>query len=379
MRNTWLEINLDNIKYNLQRARELIGPKIKIAAVLKANAYGHGSVYTAKALIEEGIDMLAVACLSEAIELRREYTNIPILIMGFTEDEHLRIAAQKNITLTIFSLEQAKLLSDIGKEINKNIKIHIKVNTGMNRIGFRANKETINTIEEIHSFGNIIIEGIFSHLALKNADTDREQFEIFMEIVKKLESRGIFIELKHICDGIGMVYYPDYRLDMVRIGSFIYGGQTLKKEAEPLRLAMTFKTKISQVKEIEKGEGVGYDYDFVAPDKCIVGTLPVGYADGYMRCLTGKGEVIVRGKRASVIGKICMDQLMIDLTNIPEAKPGDEAILLGGYPGPSIPLAELAEKANTNKNEILSIISRRVPRIYTEDHKNVAQVDYLLD
>lgn len=379
MRNTWVEINLDNIKYNLQRARELIDPKTKIAAVLKANAYGHGSIYTAKALIEEGIDMLAVACLSEALELRRYYPDIPILIMGHTEDFSLQIAAENNITMTIFSLEQAKLLSAIGKDLNREIKIHIKVNTGMNRIGIKANDEAINTIEKIYLLENIKIEGIFSHLALKNADTDGKQFELFMEVVEKLESRGIFIELKHICDGIGMVYYPDYRLDMVRIGSFIYGGQTLKNEIEPLRLAMTFKTKISQIKEIEKGEGVGYDYEFVAPQRCIVGTLPVGYADGYMRCLTEKGEVIVRGKRAPIIGKICMDQLMVDLTYIPEAKLGDEVVLLGGYPGPSIPLDELADKANTNKNEILSIISRRVPRIYTEDHEIVAQVNYLLD
>lgn len=379
MRNTWVEIDLTNIGHNVEQARKLLKPKTRIAGVLKANAYGHGAIHTAKALIENGVEMLAVACITEAIELRRHYSEIPIMIMGYTPDDKLKIAVENNIAITIFSLEQAKKLSDIGASLNKDAIVHIKIDTGMNRIGFKINSNTVDTIAEIYKLANIKIEGIFTHLALKTSETDKQQFDLFMGVINELESKGVYIPIKHICDGIGMVLYPEYHLDMVRIGTFIYGGQALPKDKEPLKLAMTFKSQISQIKEIQKGEGVGYDYSFVAEDKCIVGTLPVGYADGYMRCLTGKGEVSIKGKRAPVIGKICMDQLMIDLTNIPEAKVGDEAVLLGEGSIDSVPLAEIAEKADTNRNEVLSVISRRVPRLYIENSNIVDIVDYLLD
>lgn len=379
MRNTWVEIDLNNIEYNLQRARELVGPKTKIAAVLKANAYGHGAIHVAKILIKNNVDMLAVACLTEAIELRRYYPEVPIMIMGYTPDDKLKIAMEKDITLTIFSLEQAEKLSEIGSFLKKDAIIHIKLDTGLNRIGLKINSDTIDVITRIYNLKNIKVEGIFTHLALKNSETDKQQFHNFMKIINELECKGIYIPIKHVCDGISMVQYPEYHLDMVRIGTFIYGGQPLPEHEEPLKLAMKFKSQISQIKEINKGEGVGYDYCFIAKDKCIVGTLPVGYSDGYMRCLTGKGEVSIKGRRAPIIGKICMDQLMIDLTGMDDVKVGDEVLLLGESSTDSIPLSEIAEKADTNRNEILSIIGRRVPRVYIEDSKIIDIVDYLLD
>lgn len=379
MRSTWVEIDLTNIAYNVQQARKFLNPKTKIAGVLKANAYGHGAIHTAKTLIENNVDMLAVACITEAIELRRHYSEIPIMIMGYTPDEELKVAVENHIAITIFSLEQAKKLSDIGLSLNKDAIIHIKIDTGMNRIGFKIDSHTVDTIVEIYKLKNIKIEGIFTHLALKNSETDKHQFDLFMSVINELESREIYIPIKHICDGIGMELYPEYHLDMVRLGSFIYGGQSLSKDREPLRLAMTFKTKIAQVKEIQKGEGVGYGYSFVAQDKCLVGTLPVGYADGYFRCLAGIGEVGIKGKRALVIGKICMDQMMIDLSNIPDAKVGDEVVLLGENSIDSIPLSEVAKKADANRNDVLSSIRRRVPRVYIENSNIIDIVDYLLD
>lgn len=379
MRNTWIEVDLSNLEYNLSQAKKMLKPETKIAGVIKANAYGHGSIYIAKTLIENNVDMLAVACLTEAIELRRHYSDIPILVMGHTSNDKLKFAVQNNITLTIFSLEQAIRLSEIGELLNKEATIHIKIETGFNRLGLKIDSNTINIIKKIYNLKNIKLEGIFTHFALKTYETDKKQYDLFIDLIHKLEDKDIHIPIKHACDSIGMVKYPEYHLDMIRLGSFMYGVQPSAIKEEFLKLVMTFKTRISQIKEIQKGEGVGYDYHYIAKDRCVVGTLPVGYADGYMRCLTDKGEVSIKGKRAPIIGKICMDQCMIDLTNIPEAKEGDIVILFGGDHQNYISIDEIAAKADTNRNEVLSVISRRVPRVYIKDSNPIDIVDYLLD
>lgn len=378
MRNTWVEIDLSNLAYNLNQARKLVSPGTKIAGVIKANAYGHGAVHIAKTLIENNIDMLAVACLTEAIELRRHFPDIPILIMGYTPDDMLKFAVENNITTTIINLEQAIKLSEIGESLNKEATVHIKLETGFNRLGLKIDSNTIDIIEEIYNLKNIKLEGIFTHFALKSSETDKAQYDLLMNIIQKLEVEGIHIPIKHICDSIGMVSYPQYHLDMIRLGSLMFGVQTSSMKEGVLKPVMTLKSKISQIKEIQEGEGVGYDYSFVAKEKTIVGTLPVGYSDGYMRCLTGKGEVSIKGKRAPIIGKICMDQCMIDLTNIPGVEVGDEVILLGGSSQDGVTMDEIAAKIDTNRNEVLSVIGRRVPRLYIENGNIIDIVDYLL-
>ncbi|KUO72612.1 MAG: hypothetical protein APF77_10590 [Clostridia bacterium BRH_c25] len=378
MRSTWAEIDMDILISNLNHAKRMKAPGTKIAAVLKANAYGHGAVNVAKILIENNVDMITVAYISEAIELRRHYPEFPIMVMGYTFDEHLKTAVENNIRLTIFSLEQARKLSDIGLSLGKEALVHIKIDTGMNRIGLKAGENTVNTIIKIFNLEKIKIEGIYTHLALRTAETDMLQCDLFMNVVNSLEAKGIFIPVKHICDSIGMVLYPDYHLDMIRLGAFIYGvaPAAMGKDKSLLKLSMTLKTRLTQVKEIEKGEGVGYDSSFIAQGKAIIGTLAAGYADGYMRCLGNKGEVSIRGKRAPIIGVMCMDQLMVNLMDIPEAKVGDEVILIGDN---EVPLSEVAEKAGSNRNEIISIIGRRVPRVYIKDSCIVDIVDYILD
>lgn len=378
MRNTWVEIDLSNLAYNLNQAKKLLNPGTKIAGVLKANAYGHGAVHVAKTLIESNIDMLAVACLTEAIELRRHFPDIPILIMGYTRDDMLKYAVENNITTTIINLEQAIKLSEIAEALNKEATVHIKLETGFNRLGLKIDSNTINIIEDIHNLKNIKLEGIFTHFALKSSETDKGQYDLLMSVIQKLEAKRINIPIKHICDSIGMVSYPQYHLDMIRLGSLMFGVQTSSKKEGVLKPVMTFKAKISQIKEIQEGEGVGYDFSFIAKEKTKVGTLPVGYSDGYMRCLTGKGEVSIKGKRAPIIGKICMDQCMIDLTNIPDVKAGDEVILLGGSSQDGVSVDEVAAKIDTNRNEVLSVIGRRVPRLYIENGNIIDIVDYLL-
>lgn len=379
-RETWAEIDLNAILQNFHEAKKLLKKETMLAAVLKANAYGHGAVKVAELLVGESVDMLAVACLTEAIEIRRKLAEVPILIMGHTSNQHLKTAIENNLTLTIFSLEQAELISTIALELNKTVKIHIKIDTGFNRLGMKPEQDTECIIKRIAALKNLEIEGIFSHLALTSKESDENQYTLFMKLISRLENTGINIPIKHLCDSIGMVRYPEYHMDMVRVGAFLYGARPngFVDSSVKLETSLTFKTRIAQIKQIEAGEGVGYDFSFIADKTCKVGTLPVGYADGYMRSLSNKGFVSVHGKRARVIGLICMDQCMIDLTDIPESGAADEVILIGGNGADSIPIMEVAELAGTNRNEIMSIINRRVPRVYIKDKKIVDIVDYLV-
>lgn len=381
LRETWAEINLDALLHNYNEARKLLEKGTKLAAVLKADAYGHGAPEIAGVLAAEGADMFAVACLTEALEIRRKLPLPQILIMGYTFDHHLKAAVENDITLTVFSIEQAELVSQIAAGLGRTAKIHVKIDTGFNRLGMKPGKDTEAAVEKMAGLGNLEIEGIFSHLALTDRENDKKQFDLFMNLINNLKNKGIHIPVKHICDSIGMVRYPDYRLDMVRAGAFLYGAGPKDNANKSIKLepALALKTRIALIKEIGPGEGISYDYTFKADRKCRVGTLPAGYADGYPRCLSNKGFAGVRGKRARVIGLICMDQCMIDLTDIPEAELGDEVVLIGGTGPDGIPLLETADLAGTNRNEILSGISRRVPRVYIKNNKVINIVDYLID
>lgn len=381
MRNTWAEINLDNILHNLNEARRILPHATKISAVLKANPYGHGAVLVARALIEGGVDQLSVACLSEALELRRYFNNFPVLVMGYTPDEYLQAGVENNISLTIFSLEQAKKISNIAAGINRKAVIHIKLDTGLNRIGMKPRTETEEEIVSISKLNNIFIEGIYSHLALRTEETDEIQYNMLVDFAKRLEKRGVRIPIRHINDSNGMVLYPRYQLDMVRLGGFLFGVTTsgVYKDAITLKPGMSLKSQLTRVSELEDGELVGYGSRFVARDKCRVGTLGIGYSDGYIRSLSGKGSASIKGKPAPVIGVICMDQCMVDLTGIPEAKVGDEVLLFGENEYDKIHVNDVSIDADTNRNEILANISRRVPRIYIRDSRVVDIVNYLLD
>ncbi len=380
LRDTWAEINLDNIIWNFNEAKKLLLKETKIAAVLKANAYGHGAIEVARILVDKGVDYIAVACLLEAIELRREFKDIPILVMGYTSEEHLHIAVEYNITLTIFSALQGELLSKIASSLKTIQKVHIKIDTGFNRLGFKWSKDLKDIIKSIYKLKNIEVEGIFTHLALVNRQEDEKQFDLFQKVIEEIEEEKIHIPIKHVCDSIGMVRYPEFHMNMIRLGAFLYGMRPsrISDKSPVLKTSLTFKTKISHIKHIENGEGVGYDYSFIAKEKAKVGTLPVGYADGYMRCLSNAGEVSVNGEKAKVIGKICMDQAMIDLTSISNVKVGDEVVLLGGQGENFVDVMEVADKCNTNRNEVLSVISRRVPRVYIKDEKIIGEVNYLM-
>lgn len=378
IRDTYVEINLDNIAYNMQKIKSIVSENVAIAAVVKANGYGHGAVGIAETIMENGGDYLAVATLSEALELRKNFSEYNIFVMGYTPDEYLELVVQNNITQTIFSLRQAEILSELGKHYNKVPKVQIKYDTGFNRLGFKDCAESIDEINKIFDLENVEVEGLFSHFALAGRDEDDIQYNKLMNAVKQLEEKGRKIKYKHICDSISGIDYPEYRLNMIRPGAIIYGLKSYRDNSVILKQAMTFKTKIYHIKTLEKGEGVSYDYLWKADKKRIVGTLPFGYADGYPRNMRDKGFVTIHGKKAPILGVICMDQCMVDLTDIPEAKVGDEVIIYGDGTNNTIDIHEMSKLAGTNKNEIVCRITIRTPRVYIKDGKVYKILNYLL-
>lgn len=375
---TWAEVDLDALRHNVAEARRILRPGVKIAAVLKADAYGLGAETAAKTLLSCGVEMLAVACLSEGLFLKKRFPEAAVLVMGYTADECLSVAVKHGVTVTLFSAAQAALLSRAAAAQNRRAKFHLKIDTGFNRLGLKPGPETDAEIRKICSFPMLDTEGIFSHLSLDSREQDEKQFALFMETVARAEAAGIRFPLRHICDSIGMVRYPAFQLDLVRPGAFLYGMTSDSNIGAPVRLLcpLTLKTRLARVARLRKGEAVGYDRAFVAGRDCLVGTLCAGYADGYPRSLSGKGEVLLRGKRAPVVGLVCMDQCMVDLTDIPEAAVGDEAVLLGGNGAGAVPVKDAARAAGTNKNELLCRVGGRVPRIYRSGGKTVGVRDF---
>ncbi|MSU02834.1 alanine racemase [Tissierella pigra] len=377
LRDTFLEVNLDNLIYNIKSIRNMVGKNVAIASVVKANGYGHGANSIAKDLMENGSDLLAVATLNEALDLRKNFPRYPIFIMGFTPDRLLEYVVKYNIIQSIFSYNQAKVLDGYGIKYNKKTIVHIKYDTGFNRLGFRDSKESIDEIEKICKLPNINVEGMFSHLALTNKDEDEKQYNRFKNAIKELNNRGISFKYTHIEDSISAVDYPEFRMNMIRPGAIIYGIKGFHHNSLDIKQVLKFKTKIYNIRKINKGEGVSYDFLWKAERDSIIGTMPFGYADGYPRNLRDKGYVMVNGQKAPIIGVICMDQCMVDLTDVGKVSEGEEAIIYGDGTDGSLNIHNAALLGETNKNEIISKISMRVPRIYIRDGKIVDIIDYI--
>ena len=382
-RPTWVEINLDNLAHNIKEVRKYVEEDRLITAVVKANAYGHGSVEVANIFLENGADRLAVAMLTEAIELRNANISGPILVLGYTPSNQYEKLIEHDVIQTIYNYDDARILSNRAVKLNKTATIHLKIDSGMGRIGFLPTEEAVEDIMNISKLPNIFIEGIYSHFATAD-EIDKSyannQFKRYMNLIQDLEDKGISIPIKHISNSAGIIDLPEYNLNMVRAGIMIYGlypSKEVDREKIKLRPAMTLKTKISNLKIISKGTGIGYGQIFVAEKESKIGTLPIGYADGYTRLLTGKAQVFINGKRANIVGKICMDQCMVDITDIEGVELGDEVIVFG-YENPEYPsVEELAEKIGTINYEIICMVGRRVPRTYISDGKIIKIKDYL--
>lgn len=399
MSRTWAEVNLDSIAHNVRLFREKVKTGTELMGVVKADAYGHGIKGIIPVLIENGVTRLAVAMIDEAIELRHDNVTMPILVLGFTDSCHAREIIEYDVTQTVYSMESALALSEAGRELGKEARIHIKIDTGMGRLGFAPETETIRTIEKIQKMPHLSIEGIFTHFACadeENPDYTRMQFDRFMSVCDGLQKAGIHIPIRHACNSAATLRFPEMHLDMVRIGILMYGmSPSLFCSAmkNGFRPAMTLKSKVVLVKEIQKEQSVSYGRKFVAGETSLIATLPVGYADGYARVLSGHAPVLLHGKRYPLVGNICMDMCMADVTKpIKDDKSplsageetkavcvGDEAVLFGFQGEVLLDIDEIAGLRKTINYELTCNIGRRIPRIYTKSGRPIDSTNYLLN
>ena len=380
---TWAEIDLDALTENIKEIRRITDKNAMVMAVVKSDAYGHGVVECAHILLENGADRLSVACLDEALQLRRAGIEAPILILGASFDEEIPELVEYDIITTVFNLDFAEKLSIEAKKQCKNALIHIKLDTGMSRIGYIAgvcDEKITDEIIEISKLDNIVIEGIFSHLSTSdetNPDYTFLQFDRFMKVCNMIENKGLKIPVKHIANSAAIMMYPNMHLDMVRAGVILYGlypSDEVDKTKLKLKRVMTLKSRITRIEEISDNRGVSYGKTYITKGKTKIATVAIGYADGYTRMLSGKAKMEVNGQIVDVIGRICMDQCMINVTNVNNINVGDEVIVFG----PDTVTADtLASWIGTINYEIVCMISKRIPRVYITDGRTVNSLNYL--
>lgn len=364
-RSVWAQIDLTALEHNVRVVKGLLNPETKFCAVVKADAYGHGAIEVAKVAVRVGADYLAVAILSEALELRTAGFTVPILVLGHTPDLQARQVVAHAVEQTIFTLEAARALSEAAVELGTIAKVHIKVDTGMSRVGVPP-AAVADFAAAVAQMPGICIEGLFSHFATSDsADKSYalKQLDCFEQVIRELKCRGLDIPLKHIANSAAILELPQTQFDMVRAGIILYGlwpSNEVKKTIE-LRPVMAFKSVVILVKEVPAGVGVSYGCTYVTQRPSRIATLPVGYADGWTRLLAEKASILIRGQRARVIGRICMDQCMIDVTDIPDVQEGDEALLFGGN---ELPADEIADHLGTINYEVVCMVGKRVPRVY---------------
>lgn len=374
IRPVWAEIDLDAIKYNIDSIKRRVDTK-ELIAVVKADAYGHGALDVSKTLVENGATKLAVAVITEAMELRHGNINTPIMILGYTPLEFAADLINYDIEQTIFDLEYAKKLSEIALILGKKAKVHVALDTGMGRIGFLINDNSLNEILKISSLKGLEVVGIFTHFATadeSDKNYSNKQYKKFTDFNEKLISKGVNILLKHVSNSGAIIDMPNTYLDGVRAGIVLYGyypSEDVLKQNLDLKKAISIKTQVAHVKILDKNEYVSYGRKFKTERKSIIATLPIGYADGYSRALTGKAKVIINGKFAPVVGTICMDQCMIDVTDIGDVHVGDEIIVLGKDKDLKFDADDMAKAMGTINYEVLCMIKQRIPRVYIEDGK----------
>ncbi|NLL80865.1 MAG: alanine racemase [Tissierellia bacterium] len=381
----WLEINMDNLIKNYYEIRKFVQAPTKIMAVIKANAYAHGSIELGRMYEEIGVDRLAVSILTEAVELRKAGIKLPIQLLSYASKGQLGLVVDNDLILEIYTYRAAKQLSDIALSKNKKVKIHIKIDTGMTRIGFVPNEESIEEIVKISKLPNIEIEGMFTHFAKadeKDKAFTKLQFDKFNWVDEQLKSRNIHIELKHASNSAAIIDTPEYNLDMVRPGIILYGyypSEEVDKSKLELMPAMTLKARISNINKVPVGTGISYNHIYHTQRESVIATIPIGYADGYTRMLSNKAFVSIKGKKAPIVGRICMDQMMVDVTEIDDVKIGNEVILFG-YGNENYPHVEyLASLLGTVNYEIICMMGRRLPRVYVSKNEVVNIKNYLVD
>ena len=368
------DIDLDAVLYNMESMHKKLKPGTKIAAVVKADGYGHGAVEISRVL--ENLPYLwgyAVATSNEAMQLVEAGRKKPIIILGLSFPEQFEEIVENDLRPAVCTYETAQALSDIAAEKNKVCRIHIKVDTGMSRIGFQVTPESADMVARISKLPNIMIEGIFTHFARADESSKApayEQFKQFEKMIAMVEEKGVQIPLKHCSNSAGIVEIPECNMDMVRAGITLYGlwpSEEVDKTKISLKPVMSLRSRVAYVKELSPGRQISYGGTFTVKKKMTVATVPVGYGDGYERGLSNKGWVLIKGQKAPICGRVCMDQCMVDVTDIPGVKIGDTVTLLGKDADEEITMEQLGELSGRFNYEFACLITPRVPRIY---HKN---------
>ena len=369
------DIDLDAVLYNMESMHKKLKPGTKIAEVVKADAYGHGAVEISRVL--ENLPYLwgyAVATSNEAMQLVEAGRKKPIIILGLSFPEQFEEIVENDLRPAVCTYETAQALSDIAAEKNKVCRIHIKVDTGMSRIGFQVTPESADTVARISKLPNIMIEGIFTHFARADESSKApayEQFKQFEKMIAMVEEKGVQIPLKHCSNSAGIVEIPECNMDMVRAGITLYGlwpSEEVDKTKISLKPVMSLRSRVAYVKELLPGRQISYGGTFTVKKKMTVATVPVGYGDGYARGLSNKGWVLIKGQRAPICGRVCMDQCMVDVTDIPGVKIGDTVTLLGKDADEEITMEQLGELSGRFNYEFACLITPRVPRIYHENN-----------
>lgn len=379
----YAEINLDAICKNVEETKKIVGNGVDVLAIIKADAYGHGALRTAKALSEIGISHFGVATAEEAMQLRKNGIDGRILILDYTFEECYSELIENDITSTVFEYSHAKKLNDIASVHGKKADIHIKLDTGMGRIGFIPSEESFETIKRISKLDNIRISGIYTHFAcadMSDKSMTYRQIESFDSFCEKLEKGGVHIPVKHLCNSAGIMEFSSAYANMVRNGIITYGlypSDEVDKSKINLIPAMSIKSHIVFVKEVGKDFTVSYGSTYVTKGKTKIATVPIGYADGYPRALSNKGKVLIRGKFAPIIGRICMDQMMVDVTDIDGVEQGDVVTVVGKDGCNTITVEELANASNSFNYEFVCNVNKRVPRVYIKNGKVSEIVDLI--
>lgn len=370
-RNTWAEISLDAIAHNTRWfLGQLTGPT-RMMAVVKADGYGHGAVEVARAALGAGAGMLGVAFLDEAVQLREAGITSPILLLGYTPPQSVEAAVRHNVTLTVFTDDVIKETIAWAERLKREARVHVKIDTGMSRVGVTSEEEALSLAMQAKASSYVTLEGIFTHFA----DADNEdaaftelQFDRFLRIIQTLEEQGVTVPIRHCCNSAATIRYPHMHLDMVRVGISLYGlspSRSMSGRVQPLRQAMHFRTRIAATKQLRPNTPIGYGCTYTTVRDSLIATIPVGYADGLPRLLSNRGCALIRGRKVPLVGNVCMDQVMLDVTDVPGIEPGEEVVLFGNSESTVLSADELAAQTGTIGYEIVCQVGKRVPRIYT--------------
>jgi alanine racemase len=372
LRPTIAEIDLDPLAHNYHQIRSRVHPEVKILAVVKDNAYGHGAVVIARELERLGVDLLGVAIAGEGIELRDGGIKKPILILSGIYEEEIDSVIEYDLIPMVFDGKTGKSLSEKANRKNRRVKVHLKFDTGMGRLGVPV-EGARKFLGQMKGFPNLVIDGIASHFSMADEEYTRGQLKAYKGVVELFHGGVIKPTYWHISSSAPMIDFPDSWFNLIRPGIMIYGSYPNREYIGriALRPMMRLKTAIGYLKTVPAGTKISYGGTYITQRESLIATLPIGYADGYNRLLSNRGEVLLKAKRAPVVGRICMDMTMVDVTDVEDASPGDEVVLMGRQGGDEITVEEIAEKIGTISYEVLCVVGKRIPRVYVRDGKPV--------